>query len=413
MIGAGIFALTGQIAELAGPLFPLAFIAGAIITGLSAHSYVKMSNTWPSSGGIAMILSKCYGPGAITGGAALLMALSMVIAESLVTRTVATYLLQPSDITSGPLVPVLAVGGILFAFLVNIAGNRSIGMFSIAMAVLKIGGIALFGILALWSSGFSFSEALQGNKDFGYTGSIASVALAILSFKGFTTITNSGAEITKPHRNVGRAIAIMLCVAIYLLVAFGVGSSLSIDEIIRARDYSLAKAAQPALGQIGFMLTVVLAVVATASAVLASVFAVSRMLAMLTEMKLIPHGHFGMPGPIQKHTLVYTVVIAAILAVFFDLSRIASLGVYFYLIMDMIIHWGVFRYRREKTGAKPAILISALVADAVVLIAFIAMKLQSDPIIVATGIGSAVLLMGLERIYLHTWFAELEDAHSH
>ena len=73
----------------------------------------------------------------------------------------------------------------------------------------------------------------------------------------------------------------------------------------------------------------------------------------------------------------------------------------------------MFRYRREETGAKPAILISALVADAVVLIAFIAMKLQSDPIIVATGIGSAVLLMGLERIYLHTWFAELEDAHSH
>ncbi|WP_324292347.1 hypothetical protein [Cohaesibacter marisflavi] len=135
------------------------------------------------------------------------------------------------------------------------------------------------------------------------------------------------------------------------------------------------------------------------------------MLAMLTEMKLIPHGHFGMPSPIQKHTLVYTVVIAAILAVFFDLSRIASLGVYFYLIMEMIIHWGVFRYRREETGANPAILISALVADAVVLIAFIAMKLQSDPIIVATGIGSAVLLMGLERIYLHTWFAELEDAH--
>ena len=28
MIGAGILALTGQIAELAGPLFPLAFVAG-------------------------------------------------------------------------------------------------------------------------------------------------------------------------------------------------------------------------------------------------------------------------------------------------------------------------------------------------------------------------------------------------
>ena len=118
MIGAGIFALTGQIAQLAGPLFPLAFVVGGIITSFSAYSYVKMSNAFPSSGGIAMILQKAYGPGAIAAAAALLMALSMVISESLVARTFATYVLRPFDITGGPLVPILAVGVILFAFLV-------------------------------------------------------------------------------------------------------------------------------------------------------------------------------------------------------------------------------------------------------------------------------------------------------
>lgn len=33
-----------------------------------------------------------------------------------------------------------------------------------------------------------------------------------------------------------------------------------------------------------------------------------------------------MPGSIQKHTLVYTVVLGVILTAFFDLSRIAALG---------------------------------------------------------------------------------------
>ena len=42
MIGAGIFALTGQIAELAGPLFPLSFVAGALVTSLAAYSYIKI-----------------------------------------------------------------------------------------------------------------------------------------------------------------------------------------------------------------------------------------------------------------------------------------------------------------------------------------------------------------------------------
>lgn len=416
MIGAGIFALTGQIAQLAGPLFPLAFIAGAIVTSFSAYSYIRMSNKWPSSGGIAMILQKCYGPGAIAGGAALLMALSMVIAESLVARTFATYVLRAFDIEGGPLVPALAVAVIVFAFLVNIAGNRSVGLFSLIMAAIKIGGIALFGIAALWSSGFAFAAASETSQSYGLTGFIASTALAILAFKGFTTITNSGAEITEPNRNVGRAImfSIGICVVVYLLVAYGVGSSLTIEEIISARDYSLAQAAQPALGQTGFILTVILAAVATASGVLASVFAVSRMLAMLTDMEMIPHSHFGMPGPIQRHTLVYTVVIAATLAVLFDLGRIASLGAFFYLVMDMIIHWGVFRYRRADVGAFGIVLLTALALDAIVLAAFTVMKLQSDPMIVLYAAVGMIAVFAFERVYLSQWVApQVAPAHAH
>ena len=118
MIGAGIFALTGQIAELAGPLFPLSFVVGALVTAFSAYTYIKMSNAHPSSGGIAMILEKAYGPTVVAAGASLLMALSMVINESLVARTFATYLLHGLGIDAdGWRVPVLGVGLIVFAYL--------------------------------------------------------------------------------------------------------------------------------------------------------------------------------------------------------------------------------------------------------------------------------------------------------
>ena len=87
MIGAGIFALTGQVAELSGAFFPLAFLVAAIVSGSSAYTYIKMSNAYPSAGGIAMYLQKAYGRTTMTGACALLMALSMVINESLVART--------------------------------------------------------------------------------------------------------------------------------------------------------------------------------------------------------------------------------------------------------------------------------------------------------------------------------------
>jgi amino acid transporter len=187
---------------------------------------------------------------------------------------------------------------------------------------------------------------------------------------------------------------------LYLLVALAVGSSLPLERIVAAKDYALAEAAEPALGRTGFYLTVALALIATASGLIASVFAVSRMLAMLTEMELIPHSHFGMPGVVRDHTLVYTVVVASLLTVFFDLSRIASLGVFFYLVMDILTHWGVFRNLRDEVGAQGWILLTAIGLDAVVLAALAAMKWQSDRSIVLIAAAGMVIVFLFEGLFL-------------
>ncbi len=404
MIGAGIFALTGQVAELAGPLFPISFLLGAIISGFSAYSYIKLSNAYPSAGGIASFLQKAYGPGVVTASCAMLMALSMVISESLVARTFGTYTLQLFNVGEDSIwVPILAVGLILFAFLVNISGNRAVGVFSFVMAVLKIVGIIAFATAALWASGISLPAPSVESETAGWTGFVASIALSILAYKGFTTITNSGSELVDPNKNVGRAIILSLvaCLLVYMLVAFAVGSNLTLAEISEAKDFSLAAAARPALGDYGVWFTVALAILATASGLLASVFAVSRMLAMLTDMKLIPHRHFGMPGHIQSHTLVYTVVMASLLAVFFDLSRIASLGAIFYLVMDIAVHWGVFSRLREQVQANAAILLAAIVLDLVVLGAFLTMKAGSDPMIIVVAALGIAIVFAAEWLFIH------------
>lgn len=422
MIGAGIFALTGQIAELSGPLFPLAFLIGAIISGFSAYTYIKVSNKYPSAGGIAMILQKAYGPTTVTGAAALMMAFSMIINESLVARTFGTYTLQLFDIgRDSVLVPILAIGLIIFAFVVNIAGNKIIGAISGVTAILKIGGILIFSLTILWAAGFTF-EFTQStpSEATSPTGFIAGIALAILAFKGFTTITNSGGEVVNPKKNVGRAIMISLgiCLLVYMTVALAVGSTLSISEIVAAKDYALAEAARPAFGDYGVWFTVAVAIIATASGLLASVFAVSRMLAMLTDMNLIPHRHFGMPGDVQKHTLVFTVIAAGLLAAFFDLSRIASLGAIFYLVMDIVIHWGVYRYLKNDVGAKAWVLLSAIVLDLIVLGAFLTMKAASDPMIIVISFAGIAGFFAFEKYYLSNRRSEDKvktgiDGHSH
>jgi len=415
MIGAGIFALTGQVAELAGALFPLAFLLAAVISGFSAYSYIKVSHKYPSTGGVAMILKEAFGSTTVTGGAALLMAFSMIINESLVARTFGTYTLQLFGIEGGILVPVLALGLIIGAYIVNISGNDVIGSVSKITAVLKIGGILVFALVALWAAGFAFQPVQSGMSGISSSGGfLAGVALAILAFKGFTTITNSGGEVKDPKKNVGRAIMISLaiCTVIYLLVCYAVGSTLTIDEIVKAKDYALAEAARPAVGAYGVWFTVAIAIIATASGLLASVFAVSRMLAMLTEMNLVPEMNLGLPGDTQKHTLIYTVIAAGLLAAFFDLSRIASLGAIFYIVMDIIIHWGVYRHLREDVGARSSVLISAMVLDTLVLGAFLMMKAQSDPMIIVIALAGIAGTFGFERLYLSRKRDDASDNHA-
>ena len=404
MIGAGIFALTGQVAELAGEWFPFAFLAAAIIVGFSAYSYVKMSNAYPSAGGIAMFLEKAYGKTMMTGACGLLMYFSMVINESLVARTFGTYTLQLFDVDADKnwLVPAMGIGLLTFAFFVNVLSNRFIQTFSFVMAFLKIGGIAVFAVGGLWLTGFTFKSVSVDPATTSAGGFLGATALAILAYKGFTTITNSGGEIVEPNKNVGRAIivSIVICVVIYFLVALAVGGNLTIEEIVRARDFALAEAARPAFGKTGLWFTVAFAIIATVSRVIASVFAVSRMLAMLTDMKLVPHSHFGMPGDIQRHTLVYTIVLAMLLTAFFDLGRIAALGAIFYIIMDIVVHWGVLRHLRKEVNASATVLIIAIVMDVVVLGALLVIKAQSDmTVIYSAAVGIALVFFG-EKLFL-------------
>ncbi len=405
MIGAGIFVLMGQIAELVGKAFPLAFLAGAMVVSFSAYSYVKFSNAYPSSGGVAMFMRKAYGPGTMAGTFSLLMYVSMVIAESLVARTFGSYTLRLFNVeNTAVMVPALGVLLIAVAYIVNISGNKTIERTANITAVIKIAGIAILAIAGLAVAGFpsvgelgrtDSATVAGGNFNF-----VAALALSILAFKGFTTITNQGADIIDPHRNLGRSIilSILICTIIYTVLAFSVASSLSVEEVITAKDYALAAAAQPVFGESGLLFTVLLAIVATVSGLIASVFSASRMLAMLSDMKQLPKLYSGFKNP----ALVVTVGLAITLTLLFDLTRIASIGAIFYLIMDIAIHWGLFRYLLKETGATPVVPVIAIALDIIILGTFLILKYKTDPLVIIVSLIGFVAILVAQRLFMIT-----------
>ncbi|RNE62196.1 APC family permease [Cryobacterium tepidiphilum] len=400
MIGAGIFALVGQVAALAGGFMPLAFLAGALVVAFSAYSYVKYSNTNPTSGGIAMLLKAAYGSGVVAGSFSFFMYVSMVVAESLLARTFGTYVLRPFGLEGNAfLVPALGVLAISLAALVNIFGNRLVEGSAMTTAAAKIVGLAVLAVAGIAASGLSSFTGIVAPEtapEHGILGFLAGTTLCILAYKGFTTITNQGADVRDAKRNIGRSIAISiaLCAALYLLITTATAASLDVADIVKARDYAIAAAADPLFGAWGVVLTIAIAIIATLSGLLASLYSVSRLYEMLHDMGQAP----VLPGRISHQSLVITVGLAILVTVFFDLSQIASMGALLYITMDIAVHWGVIRRLHSTIGARRWVPVVAIVLDAIVLFAFVAVKVRSDLLTVSVTVAIAL------AIFLNQWW---------
>ena len=258
----------------------------------------------------------------------------------------------------------------------------------VGIAVLAVGGLIAAGPAALLDLTSGNSE---GDGGHGLLGFLAGTTLCILAYKGFTTITNQGDDLADPKKNLSRSITISIgvCALLYLLLTVSVAGSLTVPQIVEARDYALAAAADPLFGPWGVGLTIALAVVATLSGLLASIYSVSRLYDMLRDMGQAP----GLPHDPRHQSLIVTAGSAIVLAAFLDLSQIASMGVVLYLTMDVAIHWGVIRHLRDDIGAHPVIPVIAIGLDVVVLGAFVTVKVRDDLLTLGVAVGVAAVIL--------------------
>jgi amino acid transporter len=92
MMGAGLYTLVGLASTTAGVWLPLAFLVGGVVTVFSVYSYAKLGARYPSRGGAAQFLIKCFGDGVIAGGLNVFQFLGWIIAMALYCAGFAGYL---------------------------------------------------------------------------------------------------------------------------------------------------------------------------------------------------------------------------------------------------------------------------------------------------------------------------------
>ena len=103
--------------------------------------------------------------------------------------------------------------------------------------------------------------------------------LIFVAYEGFELIANASAEIKNPEKTLPKAfaLAVGLVVALYVLIAFVVVGSLSPSQIADSADFALAQAASTSLGHSGFILVSISAVLATFSAINATLYGSARL----------------------------------------------------------------------------------------------------------------------------------------
>ncbi|BBF63835.1 APC family permease [Acidithiobacillus ferridurans] len=326
MVGGGIFAVLGLAVQLAHGGTPLAFALAGMVALLTAYSYAKLSVAYPSRGGTVVFLDRTFGAGMFTGSLNVLLWLSYVVMLSLYAFAFgsygATFLPQAWQGIGKHALISFAVITIAGMNLLNaeLIGKAEIWIVAIKLAILLLFvGVGIFGINASRIAPGSWSPPLQ---------LAAGGMIIFLAYEGFELIANTANDVRDVAKTLPRAYytAVGFVIALYVLVALVTVGNLPVDKIVAAKDFALAEAARPFLGQTGFTLIAIAAMLSTASAINATLYGAARLSYCIARDGELPaileRKVWGQP----VEGLLITAGLTLIVANVFDLTSIATMG---------------------------------------------------------------------------------------
>jgi APA family basic amino acid/polyamine antiporter len=236
IIGAGIFAVTGDIAGEVGGLAWLPFLLAFAIAGLTAFSYLELVTKYPHAAGAALYVHKAFGIHFVTFLVAFTVACSGITSASTSSSLLASNLLIGLDDTVGG-VPtgegaslVLALGFMLVLAAVNLRGVGESVKFNVVLTSVSIAALAIVILIGLWAIGTGEGDpsrlvAFESSGDRGLFVTVTiATTIAFFAMVGFEDSVNMVEETHDPGRTFPRVMfaGLGVCAVLYMLVAVSV-----------------------------------------------------------------------------------------------------------------------------------------------------------------------------------------------
>jgi amino acid transporter len=365
MVGVGIFIVIGLAGSIAGNLVWLSFVIGGIIAMLSGYSLAKLAIRFPSRGGIIEYLVQEYDENPFSGALSVMFYFAQLVTLAAVAKSFGEYGARLFGYHSHLAVNSFALGVILFFTFINLLGASLVAKSENIIVFTKLTALVIFTIAAFTTIK---PEYLSLKDAPPVINAVFAIGLTFFAYQGYSVITNAIEDMENPSKTVIKAmiLAIAVVIALYVSVSIAVLGNLPLSEVIKAKDYALAEAAKPILGNLGFKIMAVVALISATSAINATIYAATEISYTLAKKGELPKVYEYNVFNSYEGLLISTALIIPMI-LFFNLSEITTVAALSVLIIQALVHFGHIKLTKKTGANKPLIILTFLLMTFVVL----------------------------------------------
>jgi len=246
ILGAGVYAVTGQMAGIVGGIVWVPFLVAFVVAALTALSYLELVTKYPQAAGAALYTHKAFGVHFLT----FLVTFAVICSGITSASTSANVLAQ--NLTGGLVVngwldeepgtgtiTIIAMAFMLLLALINLRGVGESVKFNVVLTIVEMTALAIVIGVGFWAvtqgdGDISRITTFSSPEEKGiFLAVTAATSVAFFAMVGFEDSVNMVEECHEPEKIFPRTMltGLGIAVIIYVLVAFAVVGVLTPDEL--------------------------------------------------------------------------------------------------------------------------------------------------------------------------------------
>jgi len=351
VLGAGIYALVGEVGGRTGGAIWTAFAVALLLAVFTAFAYAELVTKYPQAAGAALYVNKAFRFPFLTFMVAFAVMASGITSASTLSRAFGgDYLKEFIDV---PIV-VAALAFIVLVAAINFRGISESVKVNVVLTTIEVLGLVLIVVIA--AAALADGEGDAGRAfDFKEGESVVGAmvggaALAFYALIGFEDSVNVAEETERPERDYPRALFAGLLIAgvIYLAVSLLASMVVPTDDLAGSSG-PLLEVVQLGPLSVSTKIFAAIALFAVANGALINMIMASRLTYGMSRQGIVPR-IFGTVHPRRRTPLaaiVFTTALAMVLISTGDLSDLADTTVLLLLVVFIVVNVSVLVLRRD------------------------------------------------------------------